>query len=109
MYIVISLMIFTFSIRDFGHSKFLKSQCVHPFMKILAKSLTGTGTGIISESTDLYRFIPWLKVLLTRFISGTLNDTDHCEVIIYLWMCQWHDRWISEMKKGQSFLALTTI
>ena len=32
-------MIFTFSIRDFGHPKFLKSQFGHPVMKILAKSL----------------------------------------------------------------------
>ena len=37
---IISVMIFTFSIRDFGHPEFLKSQCGHPFnMNILAKSL----------------------------------------------------------------------
>ena len=36
---MISAMIFTFSIRDFGHPKFLKSQFGHPVMKILAKSL----------------------------------------------------------------------
>ena len=36
---IISVMIFTFSIRDFGHPKFLKSQFGHPVMKILAKSL----------------------------------------------------------------------
>ena len=36
---IISVMIFTFSNRDFGHPKFLKSQCGHPVMKILAKSL----------------------------------------------------------------------
>ena len=35
----ISVMIFTFSIRDFGHPEFLKSQLGHPVMKILAKSL----------------------------------------------------------------------
>ena len=32
-------MIFTFSIKDFGHPKFLKSQFGHSVMKILAKSL----------------------------------------------------------------------
>ena len=36
---VFTVMIFTFSIRDFGHPKFLKSQFGHPVMKILAKSL----------------------------------------------------------------------
>ena len=36
---LISVMIFTFSIRDFGHPKFLKSQFGHPVMKILAKYL----------------------------------------------------------------------
>ena len=39
---IISVMIFTFSIRDFGHPKFLKSQFGQPVMKILAKSLTLT-------------------------------------------------------------------
>ena len=38
--IIISIRIFTFSIRDFGHSKFSKSQFEQPVMKILAKSLT---------------------------------------------------------------------
>ena len=38
---IISVMIFNFSIRDFGHPKFLKSQFGHPVMKILAKSGTG--------------------------------------------------------------------
>ena len=33
-------MIFTFSIREFGHPQFFKSQFGHPVMKILAKSLT---------------------------------------------------------------------
>ena len=37
---IISVMIFTFSIRDFGHPQFLKSQFGHPVMKILAKSLS---------------------------------------------------------------------
>ena len=36
---IIKVMIFTFSIRDFGHPKFLKSQFGHTVMKILAKSL----------------------------------------------------------------------
>ena len=36
---IISVMIFTFSIRDFGHPQFLKSQFRHPIMKNLAKSL----------------------------------------------------------------------
>ena len=36
---VISVLIFTFSIKDFGHPKFLKSQFGHPVMEILAKSL----------------------------------------------------------------------
>ena len=36
---IISVMIFTFSIRNFGHPKFLKSQFGHPVMEILAKSL----------------------------------------------------------------------
>ena len=36
---IISVMIFTFLTRDFGHPKFLKSQFGHPVMKILAKSL----------------------------------------------------------------------
>ena len=33
-----SVMIFTLSIRDFGHPQLLKSQFGHPVMKILAKS-----------------------------------------------------------------------
>ena len=37
---IISVMIFNFSISDFGHPRFLKSQFGHPVnMKILAKSL----------------------------------------------------------------------
>ena len=40
MYIV-SGMIFTFSIRDFGHPQFLKSQFGHPVMRILSKSQYG--------------------------------------------------------------------
>ena len=36
---IISVMIFTFSTRDFGHPKFLKSQFGHPVMKVLAKSM----------------------------------------------------------------------
>ena len=36
---IISVMIFTFSVRNFGHPKFLKSKTGHPVMKILAKSL----------------------------------------------------------------------
>ena len=36
---IISVMIFNFSIRDFGHPEFFKSQFGHPVMKILAKSL----------------------------------------------------------------------
>ena len=36
---IISVTIFTFSIKDFGHPKFLKSQFGHPVMRILAKSL----------------------------------------------------------------------
>ena len=36
---IISVKRFTFSIWDFGHPKFLKSQFGHPVMKILAKSL----------------------------------------------------------------------
>ena len=36
---IISVMILTFSIRDFGHPEFLKSQFGHPVKKILAKSL----------------------------------------------------------------------
>ena len=41
MYIII-MMIFTYSIWDFGHPRFLKSQFGHPAMKILAKSLVTT-------------------------------------------------------------------
>ena len=37
---IISVMIFTFSMRDFGHPQFLKSRFGHPVMKLLAKSLT---------------------------------------------------------------------
>ena len=37
---IITVMIFTFSIRDFGHPKFLKFHFGHPVMKILAKSLS---------------------------------------------------------------------
>ena len=46
----ISVMIFIFSIRDFGHPKFLKSWFGHPdpVMKILAKSL--------GKSTPMYNF-----------------------------------------------------
>ena len=36
---IISVMIFTFLISEFGPPKFLKSQFGHPVMKILAKSL----------------------------------------------------------------------
>ena len=39
---LISVMIFTFSIRDSEHPKLLKSQFGHPVMEILAKSLYGT-------------------------------------------------------------------
>ena len=39
---IISVMIFTFSLRDFGHPNSLKSQFGHPVMKILAKSLIST-------------------------------------------------------------------
>ena len=42
---IISVMIFTFSIRDFGQPKFLKSQFGHLVMKILAKSLVLRGVG----------------------------------------------------------------
>ena len=38
---IIRVMIFTCSIRDFGHPKFLKSQVGHTVMKILAKSQLG--------------------------------------------------------------------
>ena len=31
---ILSVMIFTFSIKDFGHPKFYKSQFGHPVMKI---------------------------------------------------------------------------
>ena len=47
---IISVMILTFSIRDFGHPKFLKSQFRHPVMKILAKSLLG-GRGDLRRSS----------------------------------------------------------
>ena len=36
---IISVMIFNFSIWDFGHPQFLISQFGHPVMEILAKSL----------------------------------------------------------------------
>ena len=36
---IFTVMIFTFSIRDFGHPKLLKSQFGHRVMRILAKSL----------------------------------------------------------------------
>ena len=39
---IISVMIFTFSIWDFEHPKFLKSQFGHPVMKILAESLSAS-------------------------------------------------------------------
>ena len=39
---IISVMIFTFSIIDFGHPKFLKFQFGQPVLKILAKSLGST-------------------------------------------------------------------
>ena len=52
---IISVMIFIFSIRDFGHPKYLKLQFGHPNMKILDKSL----------------------------LEGTLYHIDHCKVIIY--------------------------
>ena len=38
---IISVMILTFSTRDFGHPELLKFQFGHLVMKILAKSLTG--------------------------------------------------------------------
>ena len=36
---IISVVIFTFSISDFGHPQFLKSLFGHPDMKVLAKYL----------------------------------------------------------------------
>ena len=36
---IINVMIFIFSIRDFGHPKCLKSHFGHPIMEILAKFL----------------------------------------------------------------------
>ena len=36
---IISVMIFTFLIRDLRHPEFLKSQFGHPVMKLLSKSL----------------------------------------------------------------------
>ena len=48
---IISVMIYTFSIRDFGHLVFLYSQFGHPVMKILAKSLDTTE---VADTTFLY-------------------------------------------------------
>ena len=50
-------MIFTFSIRDFGHSKCLKFQFGHPVMKILSKSLpTAEGSKALSFTTWCLNF-----------------------------------------------------
>ena len=45
MYIV-SIIIFTFSIRDFGHPQFLKTQFGHPVIEVLAKTL-GSSNAVV--------------------------------------------------------------
>ena len=60
-------MIFTFSIRDFGHPKFLKSQFGHHVMKILAKSLEGGG-GVLLDKNSCHTFIESPVSLLVIFI-----------------------------------------
>ena len=58
---IISVMLFTFSTRDFGHPKFFKSQFGHPVMKIMAKSLC---IGIASYKKGTGVFFPlMLKAL----------------------------------------------
>ena len=59
---IISVMIFTFSIRDFGHPKFLNSHFGHPVMKIMAKSLHASLQ------------ISWELFLLTRKCLWQYND-----------------------------------
>ena len=47
---IISVMIFPFSIKDFGHPKFLKSQFGHPVMKILAGLSKQMNTSLTKRS-----------------------------------------------------------
>ena len=56
---MISVVIFTFSIKDFGHPQFLKSLFGHPVMKILAKSLITGPTGPVTVF-ELIAFRPEL-------------------------------------------------
>ena len=59
-------MIFSFSIKDFGHPKFLKSQFGHPVVKILAKSLPTYQ----SHECLAYIGLPWL-----HFIAHCYENT----------------------------------
>ena len=61
-------MIFAFSIKDFGHPKFLKSQFGHPVMKILAESL---------DSTICSGINPFLKLTLKPPKQGLIGKGKH--------------------------------
>ena len=65
-------MIFAFSIRDFGHPKFLKSQFGHSVMKILAKSLPG-----------------WTRLLVPEKFTFPSVLTKHCGMVPGM-VDRWH-------------------
>ena len=76
-------MVFTFSIRDFGHPKFLKSQFGHPVMKILAKSLNY----LVYENpivTDVESYTTFQTVLRMRMCKFTKYVKQ-----IFLKSCLW--------------------
>ena len=70
MYIV-SVMILTFSVRDFGHPQFLKSKFGHPVMKILAKSLISSD-GFSLRKWDMYVVIPQCLRVPLKLSSGSM-------------------------------------
>ena len=78
---IISVMSFTFSIRDFGHPKFLKSQFGHPVVKILAKSLrtSQNQTTNLGESS--------IKTLTTTLLEIVCKFIFHYKVIFKSMIC----------------------
>ena len=88
-------MIFTFTMKDFGHPKFLKSQFEHPVMKILAKSLLSQATAfagllpatpswstprkkpptMIPQHTMALRDVVWPRIMYDRAWNDNNNNS----------------------------------
>ena len=64
---IISIMIFTFSIRDFGHPQFVKYHFGHPVIKIMAKSLRGRGGFYTYIHTYIHTYIKKKAVSVSFF------------------------------------------